>query len=96
VLVGGTLTNYRLGLLAYARMCGKPRVPIDNSSRLTPVHYLCNASALLDLITVIACGLLLYTQTILSTLFMLGLDLLLVVIFNIIVTIWFIASNKPD
>ena len=32
----------------------------------------------------------------LSNLFMLGLDLLIVIILNIFVTIWFVASKKPD
>ena len=54
------LTNYSLGLIAYSRMFPKPYVHISNPSKLTPVHYLCIASLLLDLLPLIACGLAIY------------------------------------
>lgn len=57
VLVLATITNYRFGLIAFCKMCPKPRVPIDNSSRLTPVHYLCIGTAIVDVLTLISCGL---------------------------------------
>lgn len=96
VLFLATITNYRFGLLAYCKLCPKPRVHIENSSRLTPVHYLCIGTAIIDLLTLIACSLELHTQTLGNILWMLSLDLLIVVIFNIMVTIWFVVSTKPD
>jgi hypothetical protein len=60
VLIVGTLTNYRFALIAFSRMFPKPHIPVDNSSRITPVNYLAVSSVLLDLITLAAAGLLVY------------------------------------
>lgn len=44
------VSNYRLGLMAYSKMFPKPFIPINNSSRLTPLNYLCISSLILDII----------------------------------------------
>lgn len=56
VLVIGSLTNYRLALMAFAKLFPKPYIHIRNPSKLTPVHYLTIASIILDLLPLIACG----------------------------------------
>jgi hypothetical protein len=96
VMAIATLTSFRFGLLAYSKLCAKPAVRIENSSRLTPVHYLCIVCVIFDLLPIIACGLVLYTQQKWTPLFMLCLDLLMIIIVNIIITICFVASQKPD
>lgn len=60
VMVAGTLTNYRLGLIAFSKMFPKPYIYVSQPSKLTPIHYLCIASIIMDILAVAGCGLLLY------------------------------------
>lgn len=57
VLIVATITNYRFALIAYAHMFPKPNIYISNQSKLTPIHYLCLASLITDLLPVVACAL---------------------------------------
>lgn len=56
VLVVAAATNYRFALIAYAHMFPKPNIFISNPSRLTPIHYLCLASLITDLLPIVACA----------------------------------------
>ena len=44
----GMITNYRFCLIFFSKMFPKPRIDVEFSSRLTPVHYLCIASVFLS------------------------------------------------
>lgn len=95
-IVIATITNYRFGLIAFARIFPKPNIYVQNASKLTPIHYLCMITLCLDLLSVVACGLgLIYSQK-LSNTFMLSMDLLIVILVNFAFTIWFVATSKPD
>lgn len=59
-LVIGTITNYRFALIAFAKMFPKPAIHIPNPSKLTPVHYLCIVSIILDILPLAACSLAIY------------------------------------
>lgn len=96
VLIIGTVTNFRFGLVAFARMFPKPNIFVKDASKLTPVHYLCLVSLCLDLMSVVACGLGLINAQKLSNTFMLSLDLIIVIIINMAITVWFVAAKKPD
>ena len=96
VLIIGTVTNFRFGLVAFARMFPKPNIFVKDASKLTPIHYLCLASICLDLMSLVACGLGLLKSQKLTNTFMLSLDLIIVIIINMAITIWFVAANKPD
>lgn len=95
-LVIGTITNYRFALIAFAKMFPKPAIHIPNPSKLTPVHYLCIVSIILDILPLAACSLAIYNEQAKTNLYMLGVDLLLIIIFNVIVTIWFVGCKKDD
>ena len=96
VLIIAMVTNFRFGLVAFARMFPKPNIYVQDASKLTPVHYLCLISLVLDLLSVVACGLgLIYSQKMSNT-FMLSLDLMIVIAVNMAMTIWFVAVRKPD
>ena len=56
----GTILNYRLCLAAYSKLFPKPQIPIDNHTRLTPIHYLCIATIILSAITIAAASVLIY------------------------------------
>jgi hypothetical protein len=96
VLVIACATNFRFGLIAFARMFPKPSIFVQDGSKLTPVHYLCLVSLCLDLLSVVACGLGLINSQKLSNTFMLSLDLIIVIAVNMALTIWFVAAKKPD
>ena len=96
ILVLACLTNYRFGLLVYSRLCDKPRVNINTPSQLTPVHYLCICTTFFDILTFVACGVGIYQAPNLTPIFMLSLDLLIIIIINILVTVCFVVSSKPD
>lgn len=95
-LLLATLTNYRLGLIAFSRMFPKPHLHISNPSKLTPVHYLCLASLLLDLLPLVACGVALYNEQSATILFMFALDLLILLALNLGLTLWFVTCAKDD
>ena len=96
VIIFASLTNYRFGLLVYAQLCSRPRIPIDVASRLTPIHYLCISSAFFDILLFVASGIGIYQAQTLSSIFMLSVDLLILVIINILITVCFVVSSKPD
>ena len=97
IIVGlGTISNFRLSLLAYSKMFPKPKIIIENSSQLTPVHYICGISFLSTILILAAVGTMIYNSTLLSHLFMLSIDLLIIAILNIICSIWMIAKDKED
>lgn len=96
VIIIAELTNYRFGLLAFARMFPKPYIYIPNASKLTPIHYLCLAGMFLEIVLLAACGLGLSNSQKLSTTYMLSVDLTIVVVVNWATTIWFVAVSKPD
>jgi hypothetical protein len=54
------ITNYRFGLIAYSKMFPKPYIPIDVSSRLTPISYLLVTSLLIDIIPLTGSGIIVY------------------------------------
>lgn len=95
-LIVGLITNYRFAMVAYSRMFPRPRVPVDMAKHLTPVHYLCFASLICSIFAIVACAVNLGQETRWSTSYMLSLDLLLVIVFNDLVTIWFISAKKDD
>jgi hypothetical protein len=76
-------------------MFPKPNIYVQNPSKLTPIHYLCLVSLLFDLITVIACGLGMINSQIYNNTFMLSIDLIVVIIINVAIIVWFVASSKP-
>ena len=96
VLILATLTSYRFGLLAYSKLFPKPRIPIDNHTRLTPVHYLCIFSMLLEAIPIWASCLLISKEYPLTNPFMMGIDIMVVTVLNIIFSIWFVSVTKPQ
>lgn len=95
-LLFGFITNYRFAMVAFSRMFPRPRVPVDMAKYLTPVHYLCFASLICSIFPVVACIVNLGQQTRLSTSYMLSIDLLIVIIFNDLITVWFISAKKDD
>jgi len=96
VLVIGSLTNYRLALMAFSKLFPKPYIHINIGSKLTPVHYLCITSLILDILPIAACAIAIYNEVAGNNLFMLSIDLLIVIALNIIITIWFVACSKPE
>ena len=63
---------------------------------MTPIHYLCICTTFFDILVFVACGIGIYQAQALSAIFMLSLDLLILVILNILITVWFVVSSKPD
>ena len=94
VLILATLTNYRFGLIAFAKMFPKPAIHINTPSKLTPIHYLAIASLLLDIIPLSACAIAIHNEPPRSNLFMLSVDLLIILALNLFISIWFIACRK--
>lgn len=95
VLLIAVCTNFRFGLLAFSRMFPKPNIYVQNASKLTPIHYLCIFSLFMDVVSLTASGLGLTNAQKLSNTFMLSIDLIMVVVVNIVLTIWFVAGTKP-
>ena len=96
VLFFGTLTNFRFCLLAFSKMFPKPSILVQNASKLTPLHYMCIATIFTEILPLAAAGILMYNAETLTDLFMLGIDLLILVILSLIFTIWIVAVDKPD
>lgn len=96
MLIIAMLTNFRFSLIAFARLFPKPHIHVSDSSKLTPVHYMCILALCLDILPLAAACLGIYKEPTGSDLFMLCIDLLIVLTFNVIITICFVASNKPD
>lgn len=96
VLVVAMLTNYRFAIIAFAKLFPKPNIQIEMAKHLTPVHYLCMGSVILSIFPIIAAGVGLSKSQKLSSLFMLSMDLMIIIIFNILITFWFIMSKKED
>lgn len=96
VIAVGTFTNYRFALLAFAKLFPKPSVYVPNSSKLTPVHYLCVATIVLDVLPIAACSMAIYNEQPKTNLFMLAVDLLIIVALNVIFTLWFVGCSKAD
>jgi hypothetical protein len=96
VVTVGELTNYRFSVMAYSKLFPKPNVIVENQSKLTPLHYMCIGSLLFELIPLIAAGILIYNEAPLTNLFMMGLDLMIVVLFNVFATIWIVSVDKND
>lgn len=94
LLVLALLTNYRLALLAFSRLFPKPYIPIGNNSLLTPLNYLLITTLVLDLLPLAAAVYLIYKETSGTNLFMLGLDLLIVLVLNLVLTLWIVAVPK--
>ena len=92
MLIISTCTNFRFSFVAFARMFPKPYIYIQNPSKLTPLHYLCLSSVLFDIMLVVACGIAIFNETSLTNTYMLAIDLLVIIIINIALTIWFLAS----
>jgi hypothetical protein len=96
VLVIATVTNFRFGLIAFAKMFPKPSIYIENQSKLTPVHYLCFVGMLFDILPIVACVMGVSNQNPLSNAYMLSIDILIIIILNLVLTIWMLAVKKPD
>lgn len=77
-------------------MFPKPNIYVETSSRLTPIHYLCLVSILGDIFAIVGCGVAVYNQQKLAMNYMLALDLLLIILINLLITLWFISSKKSD
>lgn len=92
VLVFGTLTNYRFSLLAYSKMFPKPKIEAENASNLTPLHYLCIGSIFVSIFPLIAVCVLIYNEYPLTDIFMLSVDLLIILIINILFSIWMVST----
>lgn len=96
VVVVGMLTNYRFTLLAYSKLFPKPNILVENQSKLTPIHYMCIASILTSFLPLTAACILIYNEYPLTDLFMLGIDLLIIVLLSLIFTIWMVSIDKPE
>lgn len=96
VIMIAMVTNFRFGLLAFSRMFPKPNIYVQNASKLTPIHYLCIFSLVMDVVSLTASGLGLTNAQKLSNTFMLSIDLIMVVVVNMVLTIWFVAGTKPE
>ena len=96
VLFVSTATNYRFGLLAFSRMFPRPCIPIKMACRLTPLNYLAMGSLLLDVLGLTAAVMLIYKEDAGTNLFMLGVDLLIVLVVVMLVSIWMVAVPKPE
>lgn len=81
--------------MAYSKMFPKPNIVVENQSKLTPIHYMCIASIFTSILPVVAAGLLIYNEYALTDLFMLGIDLLIIVLFSLMFTIWMVSVDKP-
>lgn len=53
-LVIAMLTNFRFFLLAFSRLFPKPHIHVSDSSKLTPIHYLCILALILDILPLVA------------------------------------------
>ncbi len=95
-LIIAVLTNYRFAIVAFSKMFPKPRIHIEMAKHLTPVHYICFASFILSIFPIVGCAMLISKQQKLTTLYMLALDLLIIIVFNAVITVWFISSKKED
>lgn len=96
VLIFGTLTNFRFSLIAFSKMFPKPSICVENASKLTPLHYLCIGTLFTQILPLGAAGILIYNADRLTNLFMLGVDLLVLVLVSLFWTIWMVAVDKPD
>ena len=96
VLVVGVLANFRFCLISFSKMFPKPAINAQNSSELTPVHYVCGISIFNTILIAGAVGTLIYNEDPLTNIFMLSIDLLIIIILNVIFTIWMMAKSKPD
>lgn len=92
MLIIGTCTNFRFCFIAFARMFPKPYIFIQNPSKLTPIHYLCLSTILFDIMIIVACGIAIFNELALTNTYMLGMDLLIIILINTALTIWFLAS----
>lgn len=77
-------------------MFPKPNIYVNNASKLTPIHYLCIVCMFLDIIILAGCGIGLVNSKKLSDTFMLSIDLLIVILVNYTITIFFVSTTKPD
>jgi hypothetical protein len=53
---------------------------VENQSKLTPVHYMCIASIFAIILPLASSGILIYNYPAKSDLFMMGIDLLIIVL----------------
>jgi hypothetical protein len=90
----GMITNYRFCLIFFSKMFPKPRINVEFSSRLTPVHYLCIASVFLSGFVLGACGIILKNEYPLTDIFMLGIDILIIEVLLILFSVWMVAVDK--
>lgn len=65
-------------------------------SRLTPINYLIIASIILDILPLVSSIYLIYKEQILTDLFMIGVDLLIILTLNLMVSIWVVAVPKSE
>lgn len=56
---------------------------------------MCIASIFTSILPVVAAGMLIYNEYALTDLFMLGIDLLIIVIISLMFTIWLVSVDKP-
>jgi hypothetical protein len=95
-LIIGVATNYRFALIAFARMFPKPNIYIEDPKHFSQVHTLCIASIILDLFPLVACFLGLSMEQPKTTFFMLCIDIILIVILNVALTLWFVLRGKSE
>lgn len=61
LLAVGTATNYRIGLISFSKMVTKPYIYINLPNKLTPIHYMCVSSTVINILSLAGCGLLMYS-----------------------------------
>lgn len=57
---------------------------------------MCIGSIFTAVLPLITAGILIYSEVPLTNLFMLGIDLLIIVLLELIFTIWIVSVDKPD
>jgi hypothetical protein len=95
-LIIGVATNYRFTLIAFARMFPKPNIYVEDPKHFSQIHTLCIVSIILDLFPLVASFLGLTMEQPKATLFMLCIDLILIIILNVALTLWFVLRNKSE
>ena len=91
VVIISLCTNFRFCFIAFSKMFPKPYIHIQNSSKLTPINYLCLSNIIIDIILIISCSITLLNEYPLTNPFMLSIDLLLLIVLNTTITIYFLS-----
>lgn len=90
LLIIAVFTNFRIGLIAFSGIFTLTKINIENEEKLKIFHILCAISSFLDIVFMLACGLIIVNSTPYSLASMLSIDLLIIGVVNIIliIVIW--------